>query len=992
MRSKHLLLFFCISTTLIAATSSNKNYKSLEQIETREIEINSRLQQIQKELIQLQNDSISISNENYKNSGKYQQQLTLLKARAERSDQAVLDLEKQIEKLHEDSLKKQLEINKLIGNLDKEFQDKQLSLKILQSEINKVQLSNKKAVTSNENILQQKLQKFRIDSLRIDSLLQEKHTHLSELEKNHLNLQKDSIAEEKKLAEILVSYNDSKSQNRSQIEIAQKNVDKAKSNLDSTRLDSSSTVQKLNQQIKNNEKQIAENSVTLNKLNLEIKPLVTESDRLNASFLAARKKIESNRSPLQLAVKNAETALKQVKNDIQILRQLLEKIRIDSLIVKVQNELDEHIQQQALKKKGAKKMVSQKESELVDLMRQLDPYRKSSQILQKEAYLSGTLEQKRVNVEGQIQELIKSESELTSQLITAQNALIEFDKTNSDATVNTNPKALQVDSILKIKKISITNVTTKNDSLKSINSALKDSIQKVSSKASKEIQKKVKVYEMAKTELSEIQTINRKSASDSMLVTQESSQRKKQLRSDIVATNMQIQKINTDLLTYNTKLKSIMDSVSLLSQKLLLSKENANKETLKRDSTLSALKKQEAELNLQIEVLTKKKESSGSEQTKSIDRIKTALHQKDSLLLIQKKENTNVHSSLDSLQDIAATKNESINTKIMSIKNQEKIILKEQGTLQAELNQLGSQKEQLVAQQESERKSLELRLEAINQKINEYENLKEKLILDSLAYEKQKSNVSSRYTDSLKKFDSEMVSQKQNLNLLQEQIKKAKQDSLKTVQNVDLVMLPFRKKIRKVDSLIEIKEQEILQLKTQKEKIVADSVSEFKVQGEQIDGAENEISFRNETYLQKKKEYDLRLLKRKKLVSDSLMETQRVNTRPQNISLSFKKYDSQILLLNEQKSEIETKLGTFSQSVPPKAIKSQEKSVKTKEELNAQAQKLIEDIYVLIGENKNETALKKFNENRSIIRANVETEAFQMLLTTFKEIGFANVK
>ena len=264
------------------------------------------------------------------------------------------------------------------------------------------------------------------------------------------------------------------------------------------------------------------------------------------------------------------------------------------------------------------------------------------------------------------------------------------------------------------------------------------------------------------------------------------------------------------------------------------------------------------------------------------------------------------------------------------------------------------------------------------------EGARDKIRRDSSAVESTKSDAALRGSLALRRQDSLSAQIQSQLTALSSAMEKARQDSL--AASAPLSTAP-QQAIAALDSLIVFKEREIADLRAQREKARKDGAKEKqKLSSDRLAAHQNIMNQR--TAIQRKQtELSAVQSQRGKLQQDSAATLARIQSAAQTSGSEISRHNALITTrkmalaaLQVKRSETAAKVKAMGVEPQPPAAAPLAASGAPASAGNAEAaQKLVEEIYTLIGSDKIDEAIGRFSAQRSFLSASVNSEAFQIL-------------
>jgi hypothetical protein len=234
----------------------------------------------------------------------------------------------------------------------------------------------------------------------------------------------------------------------------------------------------------------------------------------------------------------------------------------------------------------------------------------------------------------------------------------------------------------------------------------------------------------------------------------------------------------------------------------------------------------------------------------------------------------------------------------------------------------------------------------------------------------------------LKRHENLIAEAQNQLENLTNAVEKARQDSI--AQSVPLSSVALQTS-KAIDSIIAFKEREINELRRQREKARQDALAEKQKQTASLSAAHQGIMNQRMALQRKQSEISSLKVQRGKLQADSSAALLRVQSAVQssgaeisrqNLTIAGKKEG--LAATQQERNGKAQKLKTMGEEPPVAAAMSA--SGAGGGSGNAEtAQKLMEEIYVLIGSDKIDEAVSRFNAGQSLLLENITAEAFQVL-------------
>lgn len=216
---------------------------------------------------------------------------------------------------------------------------------------------------------------------------------------------------------------------------------------------------------------------------------------------------------------------------------------------------------------------------------------------------------------------------------------------------------------------------------------------------------------------------------------------------------------------------------------------------------------------------------------------------------------------------------------------------------------------------------------------------------------------------------------------------RALEDSVKIVNAISTTIQPFAQSIRTIDALITVKEKELANLQDLLDQTSRDGSKMNKRNAEQLAAAHAEIVKQSRALEQKKDELAQAVAAKNAVQNDAdpsvrnykqTLEAAKLQINVQNEQIESKK--DEITRLQNIRDAINARI---KQPMPASAGDTRTAMTSPKEN----AQKLSENIYVLIGEGRIDDAAAVFSRNQPFLKSNLDQESFQALRMTITEMG-----
>ena len=732
----------------------------------------------------------------------------------------------------------------------------------------------------------------------------------------------------------------------------------------------------------------------------EISAVNAERERLRASTGATQKKLELDRSPLTEALAAAEAKLQDKLYSKEVITSLSEKIRLDSAIQKAKDALNTAIEQQALGKKGAEKLVNQRENEVTTLMGKLDDVvRKNPKVAQGEAQLSGlsSTSEKRKRIDSL---LAGAAADIAAQSMArdqAKRALDEFDRTHPAAAATSTPKLTLFDSLSIAKEKSVTALAARRDSMENQIAVSQRSIETVGA-ASR--------LESAKADSAA--GVTRKQRSDLMI-------QRAQVRTDSIKNESGLMVAMIRLRTEQTKIAVQTAALDREIAGLTVTKERfkqsitdaqnrdkaakaANQLERKRlDSLIGAKEQEVTQLSMQNEKLTQDQQAAGKELDLLLQKQSLLMQSISAQIASAEQDAVSVSQQVESARKERAAAEKTGSEKIRAIERDKTATAASLAAKKTEIAGLKSQREGLQRGLKRELAHIDSMISAAGKFIAGYEAAREKARQDSLAAEAAKSDAQLKSVAALHSNDSVAALRQQQTVEASANLEKARQDS---AAKSAAISGGAAQNVKTFDSLVAMKERELADLRQQREKARQDLVAEQRRQFTALVAAHQEIVGRRTLVEQKRAESAMAQTQRRKLQQDSAAAVARHLQAARtaggeifrNAGLSAKRND-EMAALQAQRADVAAKLSAMGADAPPPAAMAISATPATAAPAPSSAaastdvgQKQLEEIYLLIGANKTDDAVARFNALRGLLAKTVNAEAFAVLKYTIEQI------
>jgi hypothetical protein len=717
----------------------------------------------------------------------------------------------------------------------------------------------------------------------------------------------------------------------------------------------------------------------------EITASTVDRERLKVASVDADKKILQGRIPLSAALAYAESQIAEKAEEREALLLLNEKIKLDSAMRKAKDALNSAIEQRAMKKKGAEKLVNQREGEVSTLGGRLDDIvRKNPRVTQYESKLGGarSVAEKCARIETLLASVKAEIASLTARRDQAKQNLENFEMTHPATAKAWAPRLGQLDSTVAVKEKTLAGLVARRDSLESLMATVKRTVEGFTYAANAENRKADSAAEIAKKQWSDLAQRRAQARGDSMKNESALSVGLMRLRSEQAAVSERMSALDREIASSLSGKERLKQAIVDAQNREEKSKTANQAERNRLDSLIAAKEQEVTQLSMQNEKISQDFQSASRDLDQELQKqgaaaasIATRIPVAEQELIVLKGQGEAVRKDraalekacLDTLRDRGRNLN-AVRTSLLSKKN--------------EIAALRNQRGAMLQNLKGEIERLDDMVAAEGRSIAGLEAYREKIRRDSMTAESSKFDAALRSAVALKRHDSLIAGLRNQLTECSAAVEKARQDSIAMSAPMPIAALLTAQSL---DSLIVIKEREIADLKLQREKANREVAVEKQKQSASLSGARQNIM--NQRMIAQRKQADIASLQsqRVRLQQDSATALARIQSTVYSSGGEIARQNSIIAGKKEGLAAMRTQRGELAEKLKamgaePPVVAPVASSAAGGSQGNADtAQKLVEEIYMLIGSEKIDEAVARFNSGRSLLSDNINTEAFQVL-------------
>lgn len=851
---------------------------------------------------------------------------------------------------------------------------------------------------------------------RVDSVIKAKQGDMALFSKKREQLRQDSLLQESDALEIRKRGQTEAKRLDSLILVASQSSSEVSGKLGKAH-ESAATAQAQEQARLNDlSRQKALMDAQIAKTKGELTAMTMERDRLKTASGSSQKRLDAARSPLAAALAGAEDDIQTKSADKEAMKMLMEKVKLDSAISKAKNDLDAAIEQRARGKHGAEKLVDQRENDVTTLMGQLDDVvRKQPKVAQYDLQVSGltTTELKRKQVEAMIGQANADLAALTLKRDQAKAALDDFDKSHQASAGPSSQRIVQLDSASLAKEKTLTAYSTRRDSLAEQQAASQRTFEGLSASSHTEIARADSDAALSRKQKTDLLVQRAQLRADSMKNESTIMMGIIKVKTEQAKLGAQYSLLDREVATETANKEKLKQAIVDAQSRDKMTKASGLQERRKLDSLIEAKEQEVNSLSVQSEKASQESLGAGKETELAVQKQIAALAVINGQIAAKNQEIAALSQQLDSSRKSKAAAEKAGLDKAHAVEQDKVSTLSALEAKKADIAALKEDKEELeraaVRQREEQEREAKRQHDeqeratkrelarfdslvgAATQRIVVLEARRDKARQDSVAAETAKIDVITKSGLALHKHDSLTTTRTQQVAEITDQIEKARQDS---VVKSSAPASPALLVVKSLDSLIAVKEKELADIRGQREKARLDAVEDMRKQAAVLASAHQAITAHRTQLLQKKAELSLAVSERRRLQQDSALAAARAVSSAQ---LGATEIAQENALLDKKKTDLATwqtqrdaaaaKLASLTGAASPAPATSAAPLLSAAAAPADAAQKQVEEIYMLIGSNKIEDAVNRFNLQKANLLKYVNAEAFKVLKSTIDQLA-----
>ncbi|MCU0608661.1 MAG: hypothetical protein MUF22_02690 [Chitinispirillaceae bacterium] len=773
-------------------------------------------------------------------------------------------------------------------------------------------------------------------------------------------------------ADIVKKRDYDRNQYQSQLRSVDENIARCDSAIGSTaqklaseRAEKSQRAARIRESASTMARQLREINDAVAQIRAEVESLTDQLQRTTQNSDAARQNYEQLRAPYSEAVEAAEKEAIRTRNDKQALQALRHKLRLDSMVAKARNALDEAIRINAEGKRGGAKLVEQRESDLNNLLSRQDSILSSVPgVRQRDAKFRGlTIAQKMAEVDNLLPDSDKRTAAANAAAEDARRKMAAFERSNPAPKNDEDRQAAAQAALIAARKKEAIRLTGAADSLTMVLQEAQRAVAELGSSDKgedgrmniatfqNENEKRMLVEKRAILQR-DAQKSESQYAADLSKITNEANP----LFSRMALASSQINKLRNE----TDKAKQ---SIRAAQETARRNQESAYAEQRRIDSMAAARQQEISSLTAQVRKIQQdstalaQQQGSRSYSSSPADLIRSYTNLSQEIQSLRRQQ--------DSIQQTMAAQSgrqqemiRNVSLQISSVNRAIESASREIASLNAARSAAFTRQEQerqaQIARQESQRRESERTAQTLEQEIATLSTTREKLRSDSIAAESGIRQAVQKAQSGLMEQDNTLSGRNRELSGLIDENNRARSDSARIAA----------------------------QLAAVRDDIVRRDIAIRKLQG----------TIAQETADRKRRQQapEAEQARYRQALVSATLELQR-----QNGIIEKKKTDLARLRSASAYGRIEVD-EKYSVTQPAPAVQkpayqapaAQENAPKPQQPAaGAIAQKRMEEIYKMIGDNRVDDAADQFRKMRGFLKINLLPEAFDALKTTIESMG-----
>ena len=725
----------------------------------------------------------------------------------------------------------------------------------------------------------------------------------------------------------------------------------------------------------------------------EMAAIGAQRDRLRTAAGVAQKKMDVARSPLSDALAASEAKLGEITDQKEGCAGLGEKVRLDSAIQKAKDALNTAIEQNAVGKKGAEKAVQQREAEVAELMGKLDDVvRKNPKTAQVAGVLAGlsTTSEKRRRIDSLMGTFAAEILVRTARRDQAKRALEGFDRAHP---VSGGSLTLY-DSLFMVKQKSVSMLEARSDTVENQISQSEHALETLQAAAGAETSRTDSAASIVRKQRSDLAMQRAQVRADSL-----------KTESGLMVALIRLRSEQSKIVGQRAALDRDMANLDAVKERFKLSiveAQNRDKQTKaanqmerkRLDSLIGVKEREVSELSMQNEKQNQDSQAALKESDMLLQKQAALIGSLVSQIALAEQDVSSIALQVDSSRKLRASQEKAGQDKLREIGRDIASAIAAVTVKKVEIFNLKSQRETMRRGLASELAHLDSMVSAAGKVIASYEGLREKARQDSAGAEASQTDAQLKSVTALRSNDSVNVVKQQQVTDAAAILEKARQDSVaKSAQQ----STAFDRALNTADSIVAVKERELADARRQREQARLNQVAEQRRKFALVVATHQEVINRRAQLDQKRADAALVQTQRKKIQQDSAVSVARYQMALRaaaadmaRLMSALQQKKSELSALQTQRSDCAAKLtamGATAPSVPVAPIPAASSPAVSASSASADAgQKQLEEIYLLIGSEKPDEAITRFNTQRAFLAKTVSAEAFSVINYTIEQL------